>query len=239
MLRRPHALAHSLDERQCFTHDSHALSRSGFQTTYLTTRTTHHPTFDDLGCFCETRPHLLSLLVRFLSHQTAAPQQAAASSSAPVSEPAQPQAAVPAPQQIAPAAAPVDGSFDFQNSNARFEKLDDAAAAAASAAVPSYDLPAADAGLDVSGFPVVTKKYDKSKSFFDELTTDKGTRSAASGRDMRRVDVDTFGSEAQNFRSKHGRGGRGPRGPRGPRGGQQPQQGGQQQQGGAWRQNPQ
>lgn len=68
---------------------------------------------------------------------------------------------------------------------------------------PSYDLPSADSGLDTSGFPLVTKKYDKQKSFFDELSAGDRSSSSNVGREQRRVDVDTFGSEAQSFRSQH------------------------------------
>jgi hypothetical protein len=111
--------------------------------------------------------------------------------------------------------------FDFASSNARFEKATansyaGAAASSSSAApstdssVPSYELPAADSGLDTSGFPVVTVKYDKKKSFFDELSQDGNRQPIGAGRmDVRRHDMDTFGEAAQHFRSKHGRGGRG------------------------------
>jgi len=105
-----------------------------------------------------------------------------------------------------------------------------------SSSVPSYELPSADGGLDTSGFPVVQKKYDPKKSFFDELTTsDRGSASApGAGREMRRIDTDTFGADAQGFRARHGRNGGGNGGQRRARGrGNQQQQ--QQPQQGQWR----
>lgn len=145
----------------------------------------------------------------------------------------------------APAAAAGVADFDFQGSNARFEKHTPASYAHAASAsssssavgaddssVPSYDLPSVDSGLDTSGFPTVTKKYDKKKSFFDELGSGSSEQRVAASYhnqgQQRRVDVDTFGAEAQGFRSKHGRQGGGHR-----QGGQgQGQQQGQQGQGG-------
>jgi hypothetical protein len=139
-------------------------------------------------------------------------------------------------------------AFDFESSNARFEKVvvpvaeADASATplAADSAVPSYDLPSADAsGIDpVSGFPIVVSKYNAKKSFFDELTSDSRSGPSAQTfdrREMRRTDVDTFGNEAADFRSKHNtRGGRGG-GQRGGRGGRQGQG---QSNGGGWRGQP-
>ena len=164
------------------------------------------------------------------------------------------QSKAPQPQdqkQQAPAPAPAAASasatgaadFDFQGSNARFEKVHaptsyaGAASSSSSApagddsSVPSYDLPSMDSGLDTSGFPTVTKKYDKKKSFFDELGSGSSETRVASNYSnqgqQRRVDVDTFGAEAQGFRSKHGRQGGGHR-----QGGQQGQGGGQRRGGG-------
>ena len=133
----------------------------------------------------------------------------------------------------------------MQGSNARFAKVTAAdskqADDSSSSSVPSYELPSADGGLDTSGFPVVQKKYDPKKSFFDELTTsDRGSASApGAGREMRRIDTDTFGADAQGFRARHGRnggGGGGQGGQRRARGRGNQAAGGQQQpQQGQWR----
>ena len=147
----------------------------------------------------------------------------ASSSVSAVSQNSQPQAAHQQ-QQPRPAAAPQrsieeqKAEFDFESANARFEKVHEPQ-------VPSYDLPAADA-------PVVAKKYDKSKSFFDELTTDK---TASREVNRRAGDQDTFGSDASGFRSKHSRG-RGPRRDGQGGGGRGGGGAGQKQGGGEWRQ---
>lgn len=132
-------------------------------------------------------------------------------------------------------AAAAKEEFDFQSANARFEKMHlsdataatgaDASSSASASAVPSYDLPTD----STASLPVITKKYDKSKSFFDELgSSDSTSTREADRRQQRRVDVDTFGSEAAHFRAHNahryghghahphtgGRGGRG-RGGRG------------------------
>lgn len=133
----------------------------------------------------------------------------------------------------------------MQSSNARFAKVTVAdskqdESASSSSSVPSYELPSADGGLDTSGFPVVQKKYDPKKSFFDELTTDRGAAAPGAGREMRRIDTDTFGADAQGFRARHGRnggGGGGQGGQRRARGRGNQAAGGQQQQPqqGQWR----
>ena len=114
------------------------------------------------------------------------------------------------------------GEFDFSASNEKFSKLAVPKPAAASSSsdelVPSYDLPSA-GDLDANGFPVVKKAYNKSLSFFDALSTDKSTSDRRV--DSRRVDVDTFGSDAANFRPRHGRGGHRGRGGYRGRGGRQ------------------
>lgn len=119
--------------------------------------------------------------------------------------------------------------FDFQSSNARFDKR--VVQQQEDATVPSYDLPstANEPALGPAGFPVVVKKYDKTKSFFDGLTTgDKSSTGAGPHQqerpttNRRQVDQDTFGAEAAQYRSQHGRGRGGRRGGRG--GNRQPQQ---------------
>lgn len=78
--------------------------------------------------------------------------------------------------------------------------------------MPSFHLPAAedaaDVGADGADAPVIAKKYDKSKSFFDDLSTDENdAHSRQKMYQQRRVDAETFGDVAKHYRSMHSRGG--------------------------------
>jgi hypothetical protein len=61
-------------------------------------------------------------------------------------------------------------------------------------------------GMQVSEGSAPKPKYDKTKSFFDEITTDADVREATRS-DMFNTDEDasTFGESARGYRSKHNR----------------------------------
>lgn len=82
--------------------------------------------------------------------------------------------------------------FDFHESNSRFDKTIEAAA-------PDGDLP----NLDE------ITQYDKSKSFFDDITDDRTVRlnTQYDVREHRKLNHETFG--VAEHRSVHNRGGRG------------------------------
>ncbi len=97
------------------------------------------------------------------------------------------------------------------------------AAAAASAAAPAaVSVPESEneraARAALSGLQLAPK-YDKSKSFFDSLSTDRDDRDPPQRPD-RRTDAETFGRVAEGYRSRHlTRGGHGGQGGHGPHGG--------------------
>jgi hypothetical protein len=57
----------------------------------------------------------------------------------------------------------------------------------------------------------IAPKYDKGKSFFDDISTDRDTREDRRPQmaQMRKVDAETFGAIAESYRSRHGFGGGG------------------------------
>lgn len=132
-----------------------------------------------------------------------------------------------------------DGEFDFQDSNARFDKEqyltavnkakdDDGDADAAEGEDPEV----AALGFSMEQVAQIKPAYDKTKSFFDEISTDRDSRSNGySMAQEKRTNVETFGDSAQSYRSFDYRrqrkgGGKGKGGHRGGKGGQRGGKGG-------------
>lgn len=94
-----------------------------------------------------------------------------------------------------------DGEFDFESANAQFDKL-----------ALKEELGEMEDEADAF--------YDKSRSFFDNISRDtkEGTRSRQERELQNRLDYETFGATSRRYRGRGGRGGRGGTGGRGGRG---------------------
>lgn len=154
----------------------------------------------------------------------AAAAPAAQAAGAPASGPTRPakrapqhRPGVPTPATGA-AAAPVD-EFDFEAANRRFNKEAEYASITGTGAAASESAEGTAESVDeaaeklkalgVSGEAKKEPGYDKKKSFFDSISTDRSvraqsTRTEGAGAMQQRVNVETFGDAA--FRRGRGRG---------------------------------
>lgn len=102
----------------------------------------------------------------------------------------------------------LSGEFDFQSSNARFDK-DQFLSTLSKAQQPEQE-PAPESleglGLALESIVKIKPAYDKTKSFFDEISTDRDNPTQYKEKVS---NVETFGESAQSYRSFDYRRGRG------------------------------